>query len=504
MNSIPSSGQLADQLGRTHLLVVGDLMLDCYYWGDVRRISPEAPVPVVKVKEKTFSLGGAGNVAANLSGLGCRVGVIGLIGQDVASGRLQELLASLHIADHSVVDGRRPTITKTRIMAGKQQVVRLDEEDGSGIDRETAGRILAAAVEWLPRVNAVVLSDYGKGMFAALDFVQSLIRACKKASVPIFIDPKGRHWERYAGATCITPNTAELELAAGNPVNAEGDLIPVAEALRRQLALEWLLVTRGSRGLALFGADAVPVVIAARAREVFDVSGAGDTVIATLAACVAAGMNFSAAAAVANTAAGIVVGKLGTQPVRWVELEQDLAAESQRKPASTLWKVADIQEASVRLSQWRQADQRIVFTNGCFDLLHPGHVSLLHQARHLGDRLIVGLNTDASIKRLKGEQRPILPGQDRAAILSALEDVDMVVFFDEDTPLTLIGQLKPDILVKGADYRIADVVGKAVVESYGGQVRLVDILQGHSTSAIARKLSKNNKGVPDDHQPGAA
>ena len=301
------------------------------------------------------------------------------------------------------------------------------------------------------------------------------------------------------------PNTAELELAAGNEVKTERELTPIARDLRRRLALDWLLVTRGPKGMALFGNDAAPVMIAARAREVFDVSGAGDTVIATLAACVAAGMNFGDAASVANTAAGIVVGKLGTQPVRWLELERGLEDVSQRKPASTLWKVADVQEASARLSRWRQARQRIVFTNGCFDLLHPGHVSLLHQARHLGDRLIVGLNTDASIRRLKGEQRPILPGKDRAAILSALEDVDMVVFFDEDTPLTLINQLKPDILVKGADYRVADVVGKSIVESYGGQVRLVDILQGHSTTAIARKLSGTiEEGVKDGHQPGTA
>ena len=505
MSAISLHEHLADRLNRTKVLVVGDLMLDCYYWGDVRRISPEAPVPVVRVKEKTFSLGGAGNVAANLSGLGCSAAVIGLIGQDAASHQLQDLLSEFHIEDHCIAETGRPTITKTRIMASKQQVVRLDEEDGSDIGPGTTDRILSAVSEMLPQVNAVILSDYGKGMFASYDFIQAMIRACKRENVPVFIDPKGRDWDRYTGATCVTPNTAELELAAGSEVKTERELTPIAQDLRRRLALNWLIVTRGSKGMALFGNDAAPVMIAARAREVFDVSGAGDTVIATLAACVAAGMNFCDAASVANTAAGIVVGKLGTQPVRWLELERSLEDVSQRKPASTLWKVADVQEASVRLSRWRQAKQRIVFTNGCFDLLHPGHVSLLHQARHLGDRLIVGLNTDASIRRLKGEQRPILPGKDRAAILSALEDVDMVVFFDEDTPLNLINQLKPDILVKGADYRVADVVGKSIVESYGGQVRLVDILQGHSTTAIARKLSgKKEEGARDGHQPGTA
>lgn len=508
MRIMAAFDDLADRLRRTKVLVIGDLMLDCYYWGNVGRISPEAPVPVVKVSQKTFSLGGAGNVAANLSGLGCSAAVIGLIGQDEASGQLRDLLAAFQIEDRCIDDTGRPTITKTRIMASKQQVVRLDEEDGRSIGTETADRILSAAAKLLPQVNAVILSDYGKGMFDSHPFIQALIRSCRKMDVPVFIDPKGREWERYAGATCITPNTAELELAVGAPVTLKTDLIPVGRDIRRKLALDWLLVTRGSNGMALFGEEASPLMIAARAREVFDVSGAGDTVIATLAACVAAKMDVTDAASVANNAAGIVVGKLGTQPVNWQELAHGLAQESQRRPASTLWKVADFQMAASRLSRWRQANQRIVFTNGCFDLLHPGHVSLLHQARHLGDRLIVGLNTDASIRRLKGEQRPILPGQDRAAILSALEDVDMVVFFDDDTPLNLIDHLKPDILVKGADYRIEDVVGRKIIESYGGEVRLVEILAGHSTTAIARKLTANGneteKGATDGHQPGTA
>jgi D-beta-D-heptose 7-phosphate kinase/D-beta-D-heptose 1-phosphate adenosyltransferase len=473
------------------ILVMGDLMLDCYYWGDVRRISPEAPVPVVKVNvnEKTHRLGGAGNVAANISGVGSTAALIGLVGVDAAADRLGELLTAGQIQDHCLVVPGRPTTTKTRIMASKQQVVRLDEEDGSGIDSQTAQRLLTAAEEILPRVNAVILSDYGKGMFSSGRFMQAIIKACKRNKVPVFIDPKGKNWERYAGATCVTPNTAELEWVSGTRISDDGDLLPVAREIRQRLSLDWLLVTRGPRGMALFGKAGSPVMIAARAREVFDVSGAGDTVIATLAAAAASGLPFAEAASVANMAAGIVVAKLGTRAVRWDELEKALAGENQRKPATTLWKVADLEEADARLSLWRQVDQRIVFTNGCFDLLHPGHVSLLHQARQLGDRLIVGLNTDASIQRLKGDQRPILTGRDRAAILSALEDVDMVVFFDEDTPLNLIGRLKPDILVKGADYRIEDVVGKAVVESYGGRVSLVEILEGHSTTAIARKLS---------------
>ena len=481
---------LGRRLADTTVLVVGDLMLDCYYWGEVSRISPEAPVPIVKVNEKTYTLGGSGNVAANLAGLGCRVSLVGLVGEDQAADKLHRLLADQGVNDHGIRIATRATITKTRIMAGKQQVVRLDEEDGRPIDEAIAGRVKAAVDEQLKEARAVVLSDYGKGMFHDEAFVQAIINACKAASIPVFIDPKGADWQRYVGATCVTPNTAELALVAGRRIDAEDTLVAIASELRGRLSLDRLLVTRGPRGMALFGDGLDPLMIAARSREVFDVSGAGDTVIATLAACVAAGLPFGEAAGVANVAAGIVVGKVGTQPVHWEELERDLAESRQTASDSALWKVADTQEATARISRWRQAEQRIVFTNGCFDLLHPGHVSLLHQARQFGDRLIVGLNSDASIKRLKGDDRPILPGQDRAAILSALEDVDMVVFFEEDTPLNLIEQLRPDILVKGADYRIEEVVGRETVEAYGGKVSLVNILPGHSTSAIAKKISE--------------
>ncbi len=480
---------LLERLARTRLLVVGDLMLDCYCWGDVRRISPEAPVPVVKVKAKTFSLGGAGNVAANLSGLGCRVSLIGLVGRDAAADQVRALLAASTVDDRCITAADRPTTTKTRVMAGKQQVARLDEEEGGRIDAGLEDRIAVAVDEMLADVQAVILSDYGKGMFAAMDMIQVIMGATRKNKIPVFVDPKGKRWERYAGATCITPNTAELEWVTGEPISGDVDLGPLARNLCRRLSLDHLLVTRGPQGMSLFGEDGTALTIAARAREVFDVSGAGDTVIATLAACVAAGLTIDAAAAVSNAAAGIVVGKLGTQPVRRVELARALADMQSFRPAATAWKVVDIDAAAARVAGWQQDRQRIVFTNGCFDLLHPGHVSLLHQARALGNRLVVGLNTDASIRRLKGDHRPILAGRDRGAILSALEDVDMVVFFEEETPLNLIEALRPDVLVKGADYRLDDVVGKAVVESYGGQVRLVEILDGHSTTAIARKLA---------------
>lgn len=481
--------KLDDSLKSTRILVIGDLMLDRYLWGDASRVSPEAPVPVVKIEKKTWFLGGAGNVATNLSGLGCEAVLIGVAGKDVSGDCLRELVADANIVNETVTDMLRPTTTKTRVMARRQQVVRLDEEKVHPLSAEVQEQILSAAAKALPRCGAVILSDYGKGMFSSRDFTRRLIDMGRAGHVPVFVDPKGTDWARYQGATCITPNTAELEDVVGRKLDDEALLETEAAALREKLALEWLLVTRGPGGMGLFGKQGPPSFFTANAREVFDVSGAGDTVIATLAAGVATGMPFADAVAVSNLAAGVVVGKLGTQPILWEELARSLSLENRDGTPAT--KVAGFTSARIILADWRQKGQRIVFTNGCFDLLHPGHVSLLHQARRLGDRLVVGLNTDASIQRLKGEARPILAGQDRAAVLSGLADVDLIVFFDEDTPLSLIDALKPDILVKGADYTVETVVGREIVEAYGGKVHLVDILEGYSTTRIAEKLSKS-------------
>jgi D-beta-D-heptose 7-phosphate kinase/D-beta-D-heptose 1-phosphate adenosyltransferase len=483
---IVDTKKMVDSLENTRIMVVGDLMLDRYLWGDAGRVSPEAPVPVVKVEKKTWFLGGAGNVAVNLSALGCKVFVMGITGRDRAGERLRELLSAAGIADATLVDDTRPTTTKTRVMARQQQMVRLDEEDTHPLSEDMEEKLLTAAAQALPRCSAVILSDYGKGMFRSEGFTQKLIGLSRDGGVPVFVDPKGNDWRRYTGATCVTPNTLEMEVAVGKRLPDKAVLEAEAAGLREKLDLDWLLVTRGAKGMALFGRQTDPVFLSTNAREVFDVSGAGDTVIAVLAATLATGMSFADAAGVANTAAGIVVGKLGTQPILWEELARGLAGGDGGGPVS---KVASLSSARVALAGWRRKGYTIVFTNGCFDLLHPGHVSLLHQARHLGHRLVVGLNTDASIKRLKGENRPILAGEDRAAVLSGLADVDLIVFFDEDTPLNLIQALKPDILVKGADYTIETVVGREIVESYGGKVQLVDILDGYSTTRIAEKIS---------------
>ena len=486
---------LSLDLPNIRVLVIGDMILDRYLWGKVHRISPEAPVPVVKMLHTSMALGGGGNVANNLAGLGCRVSVIGLCGRDDKAALLRQIIHQQGIDDNLVEDTSRPTITKTRVMAHKQQVLRLDEEDDHSPAPEIILQIKKKVFQELDRCQAVILSDYGKGLLAAPGFCQELIQLAHQYKRPVFIDPKGTQWERYQSATCVTPNIAEFEAVAGQgTISNEKILIALATEIRKRYRLNWLLVTRGSHGMCLVGPKAKVVMISAQAREVYDVSGAGDTVIATLAAVVAAGAPFEQAAQMANTAAGIVVGKLGTQPILHSELSTAWRFNNGRQhfPYSAV-KMAGLDSALAKVQEWRAAGDTIVFTNGCFDLLHPGHVSLLYQARALGNRLIVGLNTDASVRRLKGPQRPILSEQDRAAILGALACVDLVVYFEQDTPLKLIQALQPHILVKGSDYQPEEVVGKAEVEAYGGCVKLVDLIQGYSTTRIAEKVLSGAK-----------
>lgn len=484
-----------EELNLMPIVVVGDVILDRYIWGSVRRISPEAPVPVVQQERSSETLGGAANVANNLAALGCAVTVIGLCGRDERGAALKRILLERNIRTRLVEDGSRPTISKTRIMAGKQQVLRLDEEDNQEVAREQLRQVKKALTEEIKQCRAVIVSDYGKGLLTNPEFVGEIIDLAQRKKVPVLVDPKGGQWQRYRNATCITPNTAELEAAAGLLLDGgEDELVAQGRRLRRQLNLQWLLVTRSERGMVVIAPDDAVTLIPAQAREVYDVSGAGDTVIATLAAALAAGATFVEAARMANTAAGIVVGKLGTQPILQSELSTALRYEAQQRhyPFSAA-KMTARDAAEEKMAQWRTAGDKVVFTNGCFDLLHPGHISLLYKARSLGDRLVVGLNTDASVRRLKGAQRPILSEQDRAAMLSALACVDLVVHFDEDTPIDLINGLKPDILVKGSDYRLDEVVGKKLVESYGGSVQLVEVVQGYSTTNLTRKVQSGSE-----------
>lgn len=473
------------------VVVAGDVMLDLYCWGDVNRISPEAPVPVVRVTDKTHTLGGAGNVALNLAALGCRVTLLGVRGDDGPGRMLAEMAAARGIADATVADPDHVTTTKTRILSGNQQMVRLDEERLWQASDPAVEQLLAGFEKAIAGAHVAILSDYGKGLLTG-GLAEVFIARCAAAKIPVFVDPKGIDWSRYARATCITPNTKEFAQVCPAPVPGESEMEQQAGHLIDRLHLDYLLVTRGRKGMSLFGKALSPVHIPTEAKEVFDVSGAGDTVIATAAAAFGCGMAMANAAALANCAAGIVVQKVGTCPVTRVELEAALRAR-QGVGVNKLFSTAD---AKKMIALWKEEKKRVVFTNGCFDLLHTGHVKLLHAAAEQGDKLVVGLNSDASVRRLKGPERPVLPEQERAALLGAIGCVDMVVLFSQDTPMELIAEIRPDVLVKGGDYTPDTVVGRDLVESYGGKVALVPLKDGMSTTNIIDAVyKKRNNGA---------
>ena len=465
------------------VLVIGDVMLDRYFWGDVARISPEAPVPVVKIRKKTLALGGAGNVAMNLKGLNCKQILLGVKGNDPNGMFLSEVLEKEGVRNHLITVKNHPTTTKTRILGQNQQLLRLDEENSIEIPTKILKELLASFDRALPEVDVVIISDYGKGIFR-FDSAQYIIKRCRSKNVPIFIDPKGVSWDRYSGATCITPNTAELNLVA--PFSGDNDSMLGSQAKKviAKYNLEFLLVTRGPKGMSLFGNGRPAIHLAAQAREVYDVSGAGDTVIASLSAGFGSGLEMPEAAALANIAAGIVVGKVGTQPILESELKQALWGGS----LYGVNKIVSKDQALDMITDWQRSGQRIVFTNGCFDILHIGHIKLLHAAADEGDKLIVGLNSDSSVRKLKGDSRPIVPESERAAILSSIKGVDLVVFFHEETPLELIRSFKPDVIVKGGDYTPDKVIGHEIVEQHGGKVVIVPLVDGVSTTKIIQSI----------------
>jgi D-beta-D-heptose 7-phosphate kinase/D-beta-D-heptose 1-phosphate adenosyltransferase len=370
-------------------------------------------------------------------------------------------------------------------MSQGQQLIRLDEEETEEIDPAESESLIARALELIPGVDAIILSDYGKGTLDTAS-CSTVIDCARQNGVPALVDPKGRDWTRYNGATCITPNTAELELITGGRLNSEEAFRNAGQKLIEILQVDRLLVTRGPKGMALFARGEPPLVIPTQARDVFDVSGAGDTVIATVAAAIAAGMDWPGAAHLANLAAGIVVSKVGTNPVR----AEELAMALRQGHNGTQRKICDKASALLTVDGWRAAGNSIVFTNGCFDILHAGHIRLLHAAADQGQRLVVGLNSDSSVKRIKGPHRPILSQQDRAALLAALGCVDMVIIFEEDTPLSLIEALRPNVLVKGADYTREAVVGHELVEGWGGRVVLAPLIEDLSTTGIVEKIKK--------------
>jgi D-beta-D-heptose 7-phosphate kinase / D-beta-D-heptose 1-phosphate adenosyltransferase len=486
---------LETAFGRRSVLVAGDLMLDRYLWGDVGRISPEAPVPVVRLTRRTENAGGAANVALNLAGLGCKVRVIGFIGRDDAGRALIELLKKSDIDTSGIIEtAGRPTITKTRVIGLRQQLARIDEEESGPPSEGDAARLLTAARMALASgPTAAVLSDYAKGALS-VRFCREIIADARRRGLPVLIDPKGRDFDKYAGATTVTPNQSELAAALGEAPEKIDALLAGGARLRERLGLDFLTFTRGEHGITILEKSGAVSHFPAVAREVFDVSGAGDTVIAALAAGLAAGLALHDAVRLADQAAGIVVGKVGTVPINRAELLDAVMGRS-LLPASN--KIVDRAELAQWVAAWRERGEKVVFTNGCFDILHAGHVAMLERARQEGGRLVVGLNTDESVRRLKGPGRPINHEQDRAAVLAGLACVDAVAFFDEDTPLELIKAVRPDVLAKGADYTEATVVGAAEVKSWGGRVALVPLTDGKSTSKTIEKIRSADRAGPD-------
>ena len=469
------------------ILVVGDVMLDRHGWGSVNRISPEAPVPIVRFLKERQVAGGSGNVAMNLVGLGMRVSLVALTGTDEAADQLRAVLGGAGVDVEGLVqDSSRPTTTKMRVIGGHQQMLRLDFESSHEPSAELQDRLLEEVRSKLDSCSAVILSDYAKGLLTP-ELCQRLIALSRQRQIPVLVDPKGSNWEKYRGATLITPNRTELAAVCSADLSDPKNLVLEAQRLRRHLGLDAMTVTLSEEGMIHvdeFSAIRVP----AMAREVFDVSGAGDTAIATLTGALVTGLSDSDSLVLANVAAGIVVGKVGTVPLARSELLNEIDSLP-GGDGRTHRKITKRQRIGRTVEAWRARGERVVFTNGCFDILHAGHVSYLSKARELGDRLVIGLNTDASVQRLKGAGRPINAQSHRALVLASLEAVDSVVLFDEDTPLELIRELKPDVLAKGADYTVESIVGAEDVLSWGGEVKLLDLMDGLSTTRIVSRLA---------------
>jgi D-beta-D-heptose 7-phosphate kinase / D-beta-D-heptose 1-phosphate adenosyltransferase len=470
--------------GQLRVLVVGDIMLDRYILGDVDRISPEAPVPVLRHVQRYERPGGAANVAMNLAGLGCKAFLAGFWGADSEQAELAKLVEAAGVDTLGVVSGSQPTISKTRIVGRNQQLLRLDIESRDAVPAVEEQRLLERAVELTGKVHAVVLSDYAKGALTAA-VCEAVIRAAREAGIPVLADPKTPDFSKYSGATTVCPNLGELAAATGVASHRTDELLAAAQAQLEEHDFKFLTVTMSEKGIALLRRDGVIFHSPARAREVFDVSGAGDTVIATLAASLAGGLQMETAVELANVAAGIVVGKVGTVPIAQHEL---IAALTPSSGLTAGEKMLDLERTRLRVAEWRASGETIVFTNGCFDLLHVGHITLLEDCRRFGSKLVLGLNSDASICRLKGPSRPIVGERERARVMAALAAVDAVVLFDEDTPLELIRAIRPDVLVKGGDYTVETVVGHEDVIAAGGRVEIVPTVEGFSTSNIVKKL----------------
>lgn len=478
------------KLSASHVLCVGDVMLDRFVYGGIDRISPEAPIPVLLVEREKHMLGGAGNVVANIAALGAKATLVAVTGNDAAGQDVAKQLGELGIRAELEITTDRFTTVKSRFVCGGQQMLRVDREKTEAIPAEVEDRIIARVEAVIATVGAVILSDYKKGLLTDR-VVSRVIEIARSHGKPVVVDPKGQDFTRYAGASVITPNRKELETATGMKTASDDDVRAAAMKLIVSCGVPAILATRSKDGMSLVQADAEPLHIPANVREVYDVSGAGDTVIAAFAAAIGAGVTLRNAALLANIAAGIAVGKQGTAIVRPEEIERVIstgyAVEKQNAHRKT--KFATREGAAEQAERWRARGFKVGFTNGCFDLLHPGHVSSLRQAKAACDYLVVAINSDASVKRLKGPTRPVQDEQARAAILSALEMVDAVVIFDEDTPIEMLKAVKPDVLIKGGQYKLEEVVGYDLIQSWGGKVVRADMEDGFSTTNTISKMA---------------
>ncbi len=460
-------------------------MLDAFIYGDVSRISPEAPIPVLRIERCQSMLGGAGNAVRNLSALGCAVRFFSVTGDDADAAKVRELLDSLPGSRACLErEHGRQTPVKTRYVAHGQQLLRADSETTTAVNSETAKKLLGEFAGGLPECSVVLLSDYAKGVMNGA-VAQQFIAIAREAGKPVIVDPKGRDFSRYKGATLIKPNLRELGEATGLPVSGDIAQEEAARALLRDTGAEYILVTRGAQGMMLTPVNGPAIRFPALAREVYDVSGAGDTVAAVLAAAIGSGASVVDAVDIANIAAGIVVGRSGTAVVERAGIVDEIR---RRSAAGTNSKILQLADAAQLARGWTQSGLSVGFTNGCFDLLHPGHLKVLETARAHCDRLIVGLNSDSSVKRLKGESRPVQDETARAQVLASLSCVDGVVIFGEDTPVEAIRALRPHLLVKGGEYRADQIVGADLVESWGGKILLVEMMPGRSTTRTLSRL----------------
>lgn len=474
------------QFEKGRVLVIGDVMLDRYLRGDALRISPEAPVPVVHVQDVKESskdvAGGAANVAINISSLGGKVNLLGLVGDDANAESLKSILSAAQVQHNLLAVTNYPTINKLRVIGHNQQLIRLDFE--KNFSTVNFAPLLEIYKQQIKQANVVILSDYGKG---TLHLSPEFIRLAKAANIPVLVDPKSKDFNVYRGATLIKPNLSEFEAVVGK-CKDEADLVTKAQKMLHEYDLQAILVTRGSQGMSLITRETQPIHLPARAREVFDVTGAGDTAIATLGTSLAAGKKLIDAVVLANAAAGVVVRKLGTAAVSIAELRR--AMQRKQDPWAAILDEATLMQ---QIADARAHGERIVMTNGCFDILHSGHITYLEKAKEQGDRLIIAVNDDASVKRLKGEDRPINSTEQRMLMLAALRAVDWVVSFTEDTPERLIAKVSPDILAKGGDYQVSEIAGAKHVIDHGGEVVIIPFVEGFSTTSLIKRIKKIGK-----------